>query len=351
MQDFQKLIDEIETTRKPEFDYRRLDPKTLLVLFQLYLLWERRVVMNIVDRPDSKPEKVWDEVRSIASNLNAKALTLLYSIRPDTKPLEYLIRWQLERKEIRRELDRRSKPYKLGREMIVLEEKLWEPANFKRLLAAARVERIKSRRPSKEDPQDLQQEALMGVAKWLANERKTVTTVRQTVGRGIPALPPEVGFPVNDKPPWDAFLPYRFWKSLGYVLVKYLPLLEGKPDQAVSQAKKNHWEKWEAQKRTGEDVPLEEAEKTTLRRSGSRVWRKKGERIEPEADRQNISHLDVTRAYQILEKRYGKKGRIFLDGLKETGRVTEASKRAGISRQMGHRYLLVIRWALSQRKK
>lgn len=318
MEDFQKLIDETERTYKPEYPYRKLDTKTLLVLYQVYLLWERRVVTNIVDRPDSKPEIVWKEVIRITANLDANALTTLYSIRPDTKPLEYLIRWKLEREEIRRELDRRSKPYKLGREMIRLEEKLWEPGNFNRLLAAARVDRIQTRRPRKEGPEDLQQVALEGVAKWLADERRTMTTIRQTIGRGIPPLPRELGFPVNDKPPWDVFFPDRFWKSVGHVLAHYLPRLKGKPDQAVSQAKKNNWKKWEALKRTGEEITLTEAKKL------------------PREDQDPEALLEMkqarTRQGRLLRSLAKEDSQLYFALKKHNGNKAKAAKELGISR-------------------
>ena len=183
-------------------------------------------------------------------------------------------------------------------------------------------------------------------------------------------VPKIVGLPLNQKKE----------KALGQIRVAtleedirlmantLLPILNGEnlPARAY-QAFKKHDSKFKAQKRRGKEVTLQTDENqgwvkgaTLERRFG--IWKRDEEMQEKsravgivkndnDSSKANVSFLDARRAYEIAETRYGEKGRRFLDGLKESGQVKEASQRAGISRQMGHKHLIEIRKISPTKKK
>lgn len=77
------------------------------------------------------------------------------------------------------------------------------------------------------------------------------------------------------------------------------------------------------------------------------------EQIHPEERKpgeKQVVRIDYYHAYHIAKKRWGKKGQIFLDKLSQGATVTNASQEAGVTRQMGHRYLKELKRALSPKK-
>ena len=60
--------------------------------------------------------------------------------------------------------------------------------------------------------------------------------------------------------------------------------------------------------------------------------------------------IEIERLYRVAGKRWGKKGRSFLDAQLQGYNLTEASARAGVSRQTGDKYLKELLKATSLKK-
>lgn len=334
MTNLRKIVREAKNTFKPTCDYGKSDLKCLLVLREVYALWMHRAVTFIVlgEAKTSGINETGKKVRDIVSNIKESGLSVLHSLGADMKKLQALVTWDLEINEIKKALATRSRYSKLGRKMIELEDDLWNSSNFGTLLKAACLDRIQNWRSRDEDSADLQQIALTGLVRWGRNEEKIHTRI--TPPGGIPALPEELGFPVNDNPPWHKIFPEIFQAAVAKSLAFDLPRLQGDPDKALRQALKDHWEKRKALKRTGEEVSLEEV---------------KGQAASQPA--KEVSHLDIRRAYKLAKSRWGERGQRFLDALAKDLTVDKASREAGVSRQTGQKYLREIRKELRKPKK
>ena len=169
----------------------------------------------------------------------------------------------------------------------------------------------------------------------------------------MPAMPREWGLPARDPDPWDLW--HRYFVSwFSEALCKdYLSLFFGRVDrvkEASHQALRNLWEKWEAQKRNGEEVNLKEADETVLKRSGSGLWRKKGERVEEE-DKPDISELmfEVLRVAK-QNKRWGDKAvKAFIYYLEGKTEI-EAAELTGITDKTFRNYIGRLKIIFASRK-
>ena len=66
-------------------------------------------------------------------------------------------------------------------------------------------------------------------------------------------------------------------------------------------------------------------------------------------DLSRTRRLESERAYRIAIKRWGKRGRLFLDALRQGNDVLNASSAAGVTRQTGHKYLSELKKLLSEK--
>src|SRR5262249_2883955 len=124
------------------------------------------------------------------------------------------------------------------------------------------------------------------------------------------------------------------WQDILTCLQGEMEKVPGKAYQDVRAAD----EKWKAQKRTGKTV------------SGD--W-KHQEPIDPESifwpglsrtgvEDQAIHNLYLMRLYEQVRKRWGERGRLFLEALRDGKTIEEASTDAGVSRQTGSKYIKEI---------
>jgi hypothetical protein len=74
------------------------------------------------------------------------------------------------------------------------------------------------------------------------------------------------------------------------------------------------------------------------------------EELHEEQNEENkiFARLDSEKAYRMATKRWGKRGRIFLDALRQGKDVSAASTAAGISRPTGYKYLAELGKLLSR---
>jgi hypothetical protein len=243
------------------------------------------------------------------------------------------------------EIERRAKSDKVGRHLYGA----ITTGEFDReaLLAELNAEKITSYRPAKESDEDLKQlrlEKLWESYRRIGSQRASISPRVKRDSRATVRC-------------WDKLLPQLAIEEMKCLMREVWPLLPSQVEKLSERARqkwRDYFHSWSMQKRTGEEVSLNEADRIllSLERSSSRVWRQKGERLEENRGRDNISYLDIKRAFLQVKERHGEKGERFLKALPETGfNITKASKIAGISRQMGHRYLLEIRNRFGHKKK
>jgi len=226
------------------------------------------------------------------------------------------------------------------------------PERMNDLYKLLAVDRITTYRPAKEDPDDLKSEAVTGAYEFFAKRGESVVVKKQP-GLPMPLLPPKLGLAPRDPPPWDLWFRYQLDAYIEALALDYLSLFFGGMDrtkEASRQRRRNHFEKWEAQKRSGRDVDLEEADRTSVTRSSSGVWKKRSERLNAE-DTQDASQamFDVlTEAGK--HKRWGPQSiefaKYFLQGKSEK----EAASLAGITDRTARNHLAALRKIFKSRK-
>ena len=354
MEDFQKLISEVEAGYKPQYDYSKPDDKDLHVFYAINTIWGCQCVVRVLDMQGlATPKKETTErVSRIVHDPSPDNLTELYSLYPDTRPLKFLVWLRLDQKNILRELDKRHRSFKVGRAFILWEEGKWQPKDVTDFHKLLKVEKITSYRPEKEDAEALKSEATAKAVEFF-KRRGEPLVVKQRPGMPIPAIPSEWGLPARDPDPWGLWHRYQLDVYIENLVKDYLSLFFGGVDrvkEASHQALKNLWEKREAQKRTGEEVSLKEADETILKRSSSGIWRKKGERVEEE-DKPDISE----RMFEVLRvarqnKRWGDKAvkafKYYLEGKTEK----EAAKLAKITDKTFRNYITRLQKIFASKK-
>jgi hypothetical protein len=241
---------------------------------------------------------------------------------------------RLEQDAIYAEISNRLKKSKVGAELLRLHGNKIRPHNLRELHKALEVERISTVRLQEESNDDLMSIAVEGA-----------TGAFKQIGQSIKLEMPEVTYPLTPlaevlpvKPTvskqWEIINGAMERKDFALMQEYYLPALQGENiSERARQTLRNHFEEWKAKKRSGITLSLDEV--------------KVKEEVLPTWE----SLADLKKAYEVAFERYGQKGRKFLDTLKNTENITEASASVGISRQMGHKYLIEIRKKLTLTKK
>jgi hypothetical protein len=351
---FQKLVADAEKEYKPYYDYSKHEDKDLLVFYALFKVWGCQCVVRILHMKGLAPftNETHKKLSELSDNPSPENLAYLHSINPDTRPLKALVWLKLDRNNIWRELDKRHRSFKVGRAFILMEEGKWQPKDVTEFHKLLKVKKIPSYRPEKEDAGDLKSEAVTKALEFFKTRGETVR-VKERPGMPMPAMPQEWGLPARDPDLWGLWHRDIVSWFIDALCKDYLSLFFGRVDrtkEAARQALRNHWEKWEAQKRSGKEVSLEQADKTSPKRSSSGVWRKQGERVE-EKDKPDISE----RMFEVLRvakqnKRWGDKAvkafKYYLEGKTEK----EAAKLAGITEKTFRNYTVRLRKIFASKK-
>ena len=118
--------------------------------------------------------------------------------------------------------------------------------------------------------------------------------------------------------------------------------------EKVHQYHRDIWEKWEAKKRKGIEINLDELEEQehAAEKSGplQRILLEISQQRPTWESSARVADLDLKQAYQKIIDRYGEKAQRFLEALKKTGwarrnNIKEASEMAQISRPTAYKYL------------
>jgi hypothetical protein len=254
----------------------------------------------------------------------------------DLAPIRFVVWANTQLSYVIKEIERRTEKHKIGKKVIGM---VFDDSDFpeKELLKAVRWEARRRRRggdllkPYGREGQDRQDRSQEVLTACVAAQKQLLGTPR-LIPEGdlyIPPLPRIAALSRERSPAFaringifasDDLL--NLWKDV-------LPYVQGNaeqiPDKAY-QAIRSEDDKWKAQKRTGKTVSVENFD------------------LPEEA-----ALADVI-LYRRFQRRRGSRGVMFMKALEQGYTVTEASKMAGISRPIGHKYKREIKQMLLSRK-
>jgi hypothetical protein len=253
--DFQVLIKDVFTHYRQRHNWADLPNEELL----LHLLGlespARELIIPFIDDPQRDQFEVYAQATRMARNPDARVLGELHRRGARELELRLLVRTRLGLNEIYSELRRRLDPRKVGR--AIYRSILEYPKALEELREALHVERMRSYRPRKEDDEDLRSEATTQAFKKLEEMKATaVEGLKLPEQLHLPPIPtPTVAGQSQNR--WD-------WPTLRAAELKetlrlFLPLLRGEAEQLpakVHEFLKEHFRKWNAAKRAGEEVSL-----------------------------------------------------------------------------------------------
>lgn len=335
-------------------DFSSLEDKELIILLCLNYVWGHQCIMKIGDF-DSPDEEVFRGAELISYNPSPDRLVLLSAFCDNREPLEFLVWLRLQKIAVAGELHKRLKRHRWGYTMLGLDAGKG-PRDISKLLKPLRLEKISSYRPVKESGEDLQGIALMAALEYHRNLPCRVRVkLPKTTFVPLPQIP---GLPVEDPPWWNQFYSDYLAELMDRFARGVVPTLkdeEEKVRERVHQTLRDHWEGWEAQKRTGEEVSFEEfkqqaEEPPNIKRSEG-VWKADEERREKlvemglfQTEEREMENVTSNRLFKVLQeakkyKRWGNKAvkafNYYCDGYTEE----EASQRAGIDQRSFRNYI------------
>ncbi len=213
---------------------------------------------------------------------------------------------------------------------------------MRKKLRSFKGEQEKSFRPEKYSEQDIKQSAWEktlelwragGSAFWGSSNGELLTPLPRFPGAPyIRMLPVEREF-------WEGPMAGAWRGGKAAFLREAVPTLAGKREdipERVRQHQRNEWRTIARQKEILDDSSVQVEIRGSVHRE--------------DPEHTAIARFDYYRAYRIAEKRWGKRGRIFLDQLRNERSVDDASTQAGVTRQMGYKYLKELKKALSFKK-
>lgn len=346
MEDLQKLISEVTETFKPQYDHRKLKDEVLLALYAVYTIQGCQVIVRTLHMKGRAPftSETAKRASGISHDPSPENLAWLYSYQPDPRPLRFLVWLKVTRRRILEELAKRHKKFKAGVTFIQMDEHKWQ-GELNDLHKAIGVERITSYRPQKEDPEDLRSVATTKAVEFFKRRGETIQ-VKQRPGMPIPPLPQDLGLPPRDPDPWGLWHRYQLDIYIENLMKDYLSLFFGRVDrvkEAAHQGLRNLWEKWEAKKRSGEEVLYEDAEREIRSRQFKEWLEEEREEGTPDVSAKMFEVLRVAR------KRWGGKAVRALVLLQQGKTQEEAAKLTKIPYQSLRRYLSKLRKEFSKK--
>jgi hypothetical protein len=216
------------------------------------------------------------------------------------------------------------------------------------------------------DPRDLQQMAILGAGERYGREMKEIAAIMPT---DLELSPIGTSSDLRGER-WD------FWRAAGRrlvqgMLIQLLPLVTPRFEHiraAGRDAYRGEFERRTAKKRGGTGGRHAKAAGTEQEKAEELEYcdddrdriidletgaKREGRSPEDDAleDERNLNtEAQAKRAERMAQKRWGARGRAFIEALKRNATVAEASEVAGVSRQMGHKYLSKLKSALKTRE-
>jgi hypothetical protein len=224
---------------------------------------------------------------------------------------------------------------------------------FRNLLEGFEVERLRDYTDS--DPRDLQQVAMIGIVEEYEHQMNQISAMMPADSEFVPIGTSLISTELRGER-WEWWRASRSRLVQG-MLVQFLPLVSASRFEqirmAAREAYRREWEKRQAKKRGG--IGLAESGRDQVgngrslsgegvRPAQERLTQEDLEEVstsEIEQDFEDgvVTRLDAARLFREAERRWGKRGRVFLERLAQDATIEEASRAAGVSRQTGQNYL------------
>ncbi|MBI3770339.1 MAG: hypothetical protein HY271_17850 [Deltaproteobacteria bacterium] len=283
------------------------------------------VIVSFIDTPGAPWRTVYRHAAVLAGVLSLEVLDRLRRRGASGDVLGFLIWTRRAVDNVLHEILRRLRATPVGLAIVAVRS-LMPPDDavaLRQLLRALRVSQLTSFRPEKESDEDLRQDALASALDFVDRHEREITAPWTLPDRiELPALP--VPIPGVDARRWDwpALVASETHATAALLLPALRGDLEALPEK-VRLALRDHFESWNAQKRSGEEVLFDDSDHASPTDVESDLARRRA----------------VQDFYAEARRRWGDRACVFLDALLRGRTVEEASKRAGVSRQTGHKYL------------
>ncbi len=366
-----QLITQVAALPHPKKDYTKMSPPDLAVIHFIHRMLEiqasyialLRSFAVMYQRFHLIPEPVakygglpFEELIKWSRNYTRQHLLEVYMVYPHQGIIRLLIDLRIEGAFLEYEFGRRMEQHRVGGEILLLEEGQDRLREFHKLLS---VDKIASFDLREQNSNDIKQSAV--TTAWTAWDELKGKYNED------PYDPPEFPFDMilPEEEFWRDIMVNRVWKNGKQAHMReMIPLLAGEAEaipEIVHSRLRESWRKIKRRKQIMEGRPRdildreqnEQIEWSIIpEKSREAVLQQLKDQLHQEHDQEGktLAKLDSDRAYGIAIKRWGKRGRAFLDALRQGKDVTAASAAAGVSRQAGHKYLKELQNLLSEKK-
>lgn len=318
-------------------DYSQIPNNTLIALLKLYLLFSVRCVLKILLKTGAETEELWKDSQIIALDPSKTNAARLFDLHPDIKPIVYLVDWKLKRLAIEQEIDRQLEAHGFSRELLKFEDKIysdeWAAPLLKQLGPEGRV----FYKQWQEDREDVVMEAIdRALSFHLALSAQYKITQAH---KKLPALPAELGFPIDDPPPWDKWIPFWFYCQVHALLHRLTPALDGALDAEgkaeMVRAIQTHTKRMRRHRARREFATVEELESQGgIDTEAPGILRQPEERLIEKQKEEKLSQ-----ALKKMYEKHGPRAKKFLEIILASGRKGEAAEEANIDPKTGRTYL------------
>jgi hypothetical protein len=366
-----ELLAQVAALRHPKMDYSKMSPPDLAVIHFIHRIFEIQAsyiallrsftVMyqkfKLIPEPIARcGELPFEELVKWSRNYTRQHLLEVYTVYPHQGLIRLLIDLRIEGAFLELEFERRMEQHRVGGEILLLEDGQDRLLEFQKLLS---VDKIGSFDLREQSANDIKQSAIETA--WSAwNELKNQYA-------GDPYEPPEFPFDMiaPEEEFWREMMIKRVWSNGKQAHMREMvPLLTGQTEAIpgiVHGQLRETWRKIKRRKQIMEGRPRDLLDPEQNERIDWSIIPEKSraevfQRLKDELHQENsefdtaAAKVDSERAYRAAIKRWGKRGRLFLDALRRGEDVVTASVAAGISRQTGHKYLKELQKLLAEKK-
>jgi hypothetical protein len=330
-EDFESIIRNEFSAYSGSPDYSQLSDEDLILELVATESPARDLVFRIIDDAGRDAYSIYQQAVQMIRNPSVHALQLLHKHGATVSDLRFVVTTRIRLNDVYAELRQRFETLPVGRTIY----KAWidRPDALADLLKALHVERITSYRENKESSEDLQSIAFLTL--W-RRYREIYDAVADSL-----RVPEQIDLSDGGD---HRLVPERLQqRELSASLSVMLPLLRGdaeKLPEPVRQSLREEFRKWKAAKRNAREESIYQEGQTD---EGGRPLVERIAGHHPDPEECAISNLEAASMMTLAEKRYGEKGRLFLQALSEDLTFAEAATLAEISRQTAHKYVRELR--------
>ena len=366
-----ELLAQVAALPHPKLDYTKMSPPDLAVIHFIQRMLEIqasyialmrsfavmhqrfRLLPELVAKHGGLP---MEELVKWSRNYTRQHLLEVYTVYPHRGLIGLLIDLRIEGAFLEHEFGRRMEQHRLGGEILLLEEGEDRLSEFQKLLS---IDKISSFDLREQNADDIKQSAMeIAWSAWNGLKDKYTEDPYEPPEFPFDMLPPEEEF-------WRNMMVNRVWKNGKQAHMReMIPLLAGESEaisEIVHGQLREGWRKAKRRKQIRDGHPrkiLDPEQKERIEwsiipeKSRDEVFHRLRDELHQEQREQDrsIARFDSERAYRVATKRWGKRGRQFLDALRRGEDVVAASAAAGVSRQTGHKYLNELQKLFAEKK-